>query len=76
MMPLLVNFTALETRWFNTWPVSYTHLDVYKRQILIFMTYVGMLETFPLNRADPIWVLFAMAVMGLGLAARMRAKAP
>ncbi|WP_306226288.1 O-antigen ligase family protein [Bosea beijingensis] len=42
--------------------------------ILILMTYVGMLETFPLNRADPLWVLFAMAVMGLGLAARMRAK--
>lgn len=44
--------------------------------ILIFMTYVGMLETFPLNRADPLWVLFAMAVMGLGLAARMRTRAP
>jgi len=43
--------------------------------ILIFMTYVGMLESFPLNRADPLWVLFAMAVMGLGLAARMRTKA-
>ena len=43
--------------------------------ILILMTYVGMLETFPLNRADPLWVLFAMAVMGLGLAARMRTKA-
>ena len=43
--------------------------------ILIFMTYVGMLESFPLNRADPLWVLFAMAVMGLGLAAQMRAKA-
>ena len=40
--------------------------------ILILMTYVGMLETFPLNRADPLWVLFAMAVMGLSLAARMR----
>lgn len=44
--------------------------------ILILMTYVGMLETFPLNRADPLWVLFAMAVMGLSLAARMRTKAP
>ncbi|RYE32004.1 MAG: O-antigen ligase family protein [Hyphomicrobiales bacterium] len=42
--------------------------------IVVFMTYVGMLESFLLNRADPLWVLFAMAVMGLGLTARMRTK--
>ena len=42
--------------------------------IVIFMTYVGMLESFLLNRADPLWVLFALAVTGIGLTARMRAK--
>lgn len=43
--------------------------------IVIFMTYVGMLEAFLLNRADPLWVLFALAVMGLSLTARMRTVA-
>ena len=37
--------------------------------------YVGMLEAFLLNRADPLWVLFALAVMGLSLTARMRTVA-
>ncbi|MCO5093285.1 O-antigen ligase [Bosea sp. (in: a-proteobacteria)] len=44
--------------------------------IVVFMTYVGMLESFLLNRADPLWVLFALAVTGLGLAGRMRARPP
>ena len=44
--------------------------------ILIFMTYIGMLESFLLNRADPLWVLFALAVMGLGLSSRIQAKSP
>lgn len=39
--------------------------------IVILMTYVGMLESFFLNRADPLWVLFAMAVLGLELLARL-----
>lgn len=43
--------------------------------IVVFMTYVGMLEAFILNRANPLWVLFALAVMGLSLTARMRAVA-
>ncbi len=42
--------------------------------IVIFMTYVGMLEAFFLNRSDPLWVLFAMAVLGLELAGRMRTR--
>ncbi len=42
--------------------------------ILIVMTYVGMLESFILNRADPLWVLFALAVAGLHLAGRVRVK--
>jgi len=44
--------------------------------VVIFMTYVGMLEAFLLNRADPLWVLFALAVVGIGLAGRMRARSP
>lgn len=43
--------------------------------IVIFMTYVGMLESFLLNRSDPLWILFALAVMGLELLRRMRVKA-
>ncbi|MBN9469449.1 MAG: O-antigen ligase family protein [Bosea sp.] len=42
--------------------------------IVIFMTYVGMLESFFLNRADPLWLLFALAVLGLELASRLRTK--
>jgi len=39
--------------------------------IVILMTYVGMLESFFLNRADPLWVLFAFAVLGLALLGRL-----
>ncbi|KRE16859.1 hypothetical protein ASE63_14135 [Bosea sp. Root381] len=39
--------------------------------IVMFMTYVGMLESFFLNRADPLWLLFAFAVLGLEMASRM-----
>jgi O-antigen ligase len=42
--------------------------------IVIFMTYVGMLESFLLNRSDPLWTLFALAVTGLELLRRMRLK--
>lgn len=42
--------------------------------IVIFMTYIGMLESFILNRSDPLWVLFALGVVGLHLAGRVRAK--
>ncbi len=42
--------------------------------IVIFMTYVGMLESFFLNRADPLWILFALAVLGLEFASRMRTR--
>jgi hypothetical protein len=38
------------------------------------MTYVGMLEAFLLNRSDPLWTLFATAVMGLELLRRMRVR--
>ncbi|MCY1305939.1 hypothetical protein D9M70_557690 [compost metagenome] len=46
--------------------------------VVIFMTYNAMLESFFLNRADPMWLLTALAVFGLGLAGRMsmRAEAP
>jgi len=39
--------------------------------VVIFMTYNGMMESFFLNRADPMWLLTAVAVYGLGLAARL-----
>lgn len=42
--------------------------------IVIFMTYVGMLESFFLNRADPLWLLFALAVFGLEFASRFRTR--
>ena len=42
--------------------------------IVIFMTYVGMLESFFLNRADPLWLLFALAVFGLEFASRLRTR--
>ncbi|WP_156393899.1 MULTISPECIES: O-antigen ligase [unclassified Rhizobium] len=38
--------------------------------VVIFMTYNGMLESFILNRADPMWMLLALAVFGLNMAAR------
>lgn len=43
--------------------------------IVVLMTYVGMLESFILNRADPLWVLFALGVAGLHLVGRVRVKA-
>lgn len=39
--------------------------------VVIFMTYNAMLESFFLNRADPMWLLTALAIFGLGLAGRM-----
>lgn len=42
--------------------------------IVFFMTYIAMLESFFLNRADPLWLLFAMAVLGLELTGRMRLR--
>ena len=36
--------------------------------IVMFSSYVGALETFVLNRADPSWLMAAFAVSGLGLA--------
>lgn len=38
--------------------------------VIVFMTYNGMLESFILNRADPQWMLLALAVFGLDMAAR------
>lgn len=43
--------------------------------IVIFMAYVGMLESFFLNRADPLWLLFALAIFGLEFASRFRTRA-
>lgn len=39
--------------------------------IVMFMTYVGMLESFVLNRAEPVWLLLAFAVLGLECARGM-----
>ncbi|MCU4180200.1 O-antigen ligase family protein [Bosea sp. BH3] len=50
------------------------HLADLFATIVIFMTYIGMLESFILNRADPLWLLFALGVVGLHLAGRVRAK--
>ncbi|KQS98029.1 hypothetical protein ASG68_10155 [Rhizobium sp. Leaf453] len=44
--------------------------------VIIFMTYNGMMESFLLNRADPMWLLMALAVFGLGLLARMGVRVP
>jgi len=44
--------------------------------VIIFMTYNSMMESFLLNRADPMWLLTALAVFGLGLAARMGVRMP
>lgn len=38
--------------------------------IAIFMTYNGMLESFFLNRADPLWLLCALPALALPLLAR------
>lgn len=44
--------------------------------VIIFMTYNGMMESFLLNRADPMWLMTALAVFGLGIAARMGVRTP
>jgi O-antigen ligase len=44
--------------------------------VIVFMTYNGMMESFLLNRADPMWLLTALAVFGLGLTARMSVRMP
>jgi O-antigen ligase len=44
--------------------------------VIIFMTYNSMMESFLLNRVDPMWLLMALAVFGLGLAARMGVRMP
>nr|WP_223215775.1 O-antigen ligase family protein [Rhizobium herbae] len=44
--------------------------------VIIFMTYNGMMESFLLNRADPMWLMTALAVFGLGIAARMGVRMP
>lgn len=38
--------------------------------VVIFMTYTGMMETFLLNRADPMWLVFALGAFGLTVTAR------
>jgi O-antigen ligase len=40
--------------------------------IVFLMTYVSMLESFFLNRADALWVMATLAIFGLGLIARVR----
>lgn len=42
---------------------------------VIFMTYIGLLESLFLNRADPMWLLLAMAILGLGLLASLPLRA-
>jgi len=34
------------------------------------------MESFLLNRADPMWLMTALAVFGLGIAARMGVRMP
>lgn len=38
--------------------------------VVIFMTYNGMMESFFLNRADPMWMQLALAVFGLNIASK------
>ncbi|KPF73067.1 hypothetical protein IP69_00340 [Bosea sp. AAP35] len=54
------------------------HADPQRRRLadlaammVMFMTYIGMLESFILNRAEPVWLLLAFAVLALELASRM-----
>lgn len=54
-------------------PASRNLADLFA-SIVIFMTYIGMLESFVLNRSDPLWILFAMAVLGLEFLSRMRTR--
>lgn len=42
--------------------------------IVVFMTYNGMLETFLLNRADPMWMQLAIAIFGLSLLPRQPSR--
>ncbi|MDO9418706.1 O-antigen ligase family protein [Pararhizobium sp.] len=42
--------------------------------VVVLMTYVGMLESFMLNRADPMWMAFALAVFGMGMLAKRSVK--
>ena len=44
----------------NEWPVSYTHLDVYKRQELYHPSVLGDTSTYPLHldEAVPLHALF------------------
>jgi O-antigen ligase len=43
--------------------------------IIIFISYVALLETLLLNRGEPVWLVTAMAVIGLHLAAKGRVGA-
>ncbi|OQP88396.1 hypothetical protein BTR14_02915 [Rhizobium rhizosphaerae] len=45
------------------------HFAEFCIMVVAFMTYNGMMESFLINRADPLWVLTALAVYGLNLAA-------
>ena len=38
--------------------------------VVVLMTYVGMLESFFLSRADPLWMMLVLGVFGLGMLAR------
>jgi O-antigen ligase len=38
--------------------------------IVVFMTYNGMLESYFLNRADPMWLLFALGSFGMTIVSR------
>ncbi len=42
--------------------------------IVVFMTYNGMLESYYLNRADPMWLLFALGSFGLTIVSRYSLK--
>ena len=45
-------------------------------QVWLFGLYLSSMESFFLDRADPMWVTFSMAVFGLHYLARYRLKAP
>lgn len=42
--------------------------------IVVFMTYIGMLESFLLNRSDPVWLVYALGVFGLGIVRSTRVR--
>lgn len=56
--------------------VANRHFADFCAMVIIFMTYNGMMESFLLNRADPMWLLMALAVFGLGIVARMGVRMP